>query len=159
MKKYTIFIVDDHDIFRDGVKSLINNEDLGVITGEAENGQQFLDLLETQTPDLILMDIDMPVMNGVEATKIAMQKNPDLKILALTMFGDESYYYNMVDAGAKGFLLKASGIAELELAINTVAKGDSFFSNEILRKIIAGFSKKNNKQAFNLSRPPFRRNR
>jgi DNA-binding NarL/FixJ family response regulator len=142
MKKHTIFIVDDHEIFRDGMKSLINNEELGTVIGEASNGKQFLELLEKNTPDIVLMDIDMPVMNGIEATKIALEKIPDLKILALTMFGDESYYFRIVDAGARGFLLKTSGINELEQAINTVAAGDSFFSNEILLKIISIFSQK-----------------
>jgi DNA-binding NarL/FixJ family response regulator len=146
MPKYKIFIVDDHEIFRDGLKSLINNEEIGIVIGEAGNGQQFLDLLEKITPDLVLMDIDMPIMNGLEATKIAMEKRPNLKILALTMYGDENYYYRMIDAGVKGFLLKTSGMVVFEKAISSVASGQIFFSNEILHNIISSFSKKTAEQ-------------
>jgi len=137
MQKPTIFIVDDHEMFREGLKSLITNEELGIIIEEASNGKDFVNKLGTIIPDLVLLDIDMPIMNGIEAAKIALQKVPDLKILALTMFGDESHYYKMVDVGVKGFLLKTSGISELQEAINTVANGYSFFSNDILCSIIS----------------------
>jgi DNA-binding NarL/FixJ family response regulator len=142
MKKPTIIIVDDHDIFRDGLKSLISSEELAVIQGEAANGKEFLKLLQMHNPDVVLMDIDMPEMNGIDATREALKIIPNLKILALTMFGDESYYYKMIDAGAKGFLLKTSGISELEKAIQAINEGDSFFSNEILLNIINRISRK-----------------
>lgn len=141
MNKIKIFLVDDHEIFRDGIKSLITNEGLGDVIGEAGNGLEFITKLGDQTPDLILLDIDMPVMTGTEAANIVLKKNPNLKILTLTMFGDEKHYYEMVDAGVKGFILKTSGINELEEAINTVSKGGSFFSNEILCRIISNFRK------------------
>jgi DNA-binding NarL/FixJ family response regulator len=89
------------------------------------------------------MDIDMPHMNGMEATKQALELIPDLKIIIFTMFGDEEYYYKMIDLGVKGFILKSSGINELEKAIQVVMLGESFFSNELLRKIITNFSRKN----------------
>ncbi len=131
-----IIIVDDHDIFRDGIKSLLIMENLADVIAEASNGKIFVDLLESYKPDLVLMDIDMPVMNGVEATKKAIEKFPDLNILVLTMFGDEKYYYQMIEAGAKGFLLKSSNKSELEKAIFEVYSGRSYFSNELLRQII-----------------------
>ena len=138
----TIILVDDHQIFRSSLKSLISNEKIGTIIGEASNGTQFLEILENTTPDLVLMDIDMPIMDGSEATILAMEKFPKLKVLALSMFGDENYYYKMVKAGVKGFLLKTCDIKELEFAIKEVAKGESYFSNELLRRIITNFGTK-----------------
>jgi DNA-binding NarL/FixJ family response regulator len=131
-----LIIVDDHLIFRQGLKSLINLENIATVIGEASNGIEFLELLSKLKPDLVLMDIDMPHMNGMEATKKALEMLPDLKIIAFTMFGDEEYYYKMIDLGVKGFILKSSGINELEKAIEDVMNGESYFSNELLRKII-----------------------
>ncbi|MBN2166367.1 MAG: response regulator transcription factor [Marinilabiliaceae bacterium] len=142
MNKVKLFLVDDHKIFREGLKQLIEIEEVGTVIAEASNGQEFLTKLEDAVPDLVLMDISMPVMNGIEATKLAKEKYPDLTILALSMHGDEEYYYKMIEAGVKGFLLKDSGIKEIERAIYSVVEGDSYFSNELLRKIISGMNKK-----------------
>ena len=144
IKKPSIIIVDDHLIFRQGLKSIISQENFATIIGEASNGIEFLELLSSRKPDVVLMDIDMPHMNGLEATEKAMKLMPDLKIIAFTMFGDEEYYYKMIDRGVKGFILKTSGINELENAIRDVMLGESYFSNELLRKIITHFSNKNN---------------
>ncbi len=138
----SIILVDDHHMFRGSLKSLITNEKIGTIAGEASNGKEFLEILENNVPDLVLMDIDMPIMDGAEATRIAVEKHPQIKILALSMFGEENYYYKMVKAGVKGFLLKTSDIKELEIAIREVVSGESYFSNELLRKIITNFGKK-----------------
>lgn len=141
MKDVKLFLVDDHLIFREGLRNLIEFEGIGKVIGEASNGKDFLDSLETSVPDLVLMDISMPVMNGIEATKLAIEKFPELKIMALSMNGDEEYYYKMIEAGVKGFLLKDSGIKEIERAIYTVINGDSYFSNELLRRIISNLKK------------------
>lgn len=137
----SILLVDDHQIFRSSLKSLINNEKIGSIIGEASNGIEYLKVLEKDMPDLVLMDIDMPEMDGSEATKLSIEKHPNLKVLALSMFGDEGHYYKMVNAGVKGFLLKTSDINELQLAINEVSSGENYFSNELLRKIISDYGK------------------
>jgi DNA-binding NarL/FixJ family response regulator len=144
MKKPDIIIVDDHLIFRQGLKSLIVAENFATVIGEASNGIEFIELLSMLQPDLVLMDIDMPQMNGMEATQKALELMPELKIIAFTMFGDEEYYYKMIDLGVKGFILKSSGINELEKAIQDVMMGESYFSNELLRKIINNFSRKTN---------------
>lgn len=142
MKKPDIIIVDDHLIFRQGLKSLITAENIATVIGEASNGKEFIELLSDLKPDLVLMDIDMPQMNGMEATQIALKLMPELKIIAFTMFGDEDYYYKMIDLGVKGFILKSSGINELEKAIHDVMQGESYFSNELLRKIISNLGRK-----------------
>lgn len=134
--KYNIIIVDDHKMFRNGLRMLIEIEKIGTVIGEAENGKQFLDLLEKQKPDIVLMDIDMPIMNGIEATQKAIEKYPDLQILGLSMFGDKKFYTKMINAGAKGFIMKKSGKNELEAGIENVAMGENFFSNELLRNIM-----------------------
>jgi len=151
-RKIKIFIVDDHDIFRDGIKLLLSSGQTAEVIGEACNGQEFLDKMDSVQPDVVLMDIAMPVLDGIETTKRAHEKNNELKILALTMFGDEKYYYQMIQSGVKGFVLKSSGISELLKAITEVCEGRSYFSNELLIKLIAGISeqkenKKNNEIA------------
>ena len=143
MKKPDIIIVDDHLIFRQGLKSLITAENIATVIGEASNGKEFIELLSDLKPDLVLMDIDMPHMNGMEATQNALKLMPELRVIAFTMFSDEEYYYKMIDLGVKGFILKSSGITELENAIRDVMMGESYFSNELLRKIINNFGRKN----------------
>jgi Response regulator containing a CheY-like receiver domain and an HTH DNA-binding domain len=137
-----MIIVDDHLIFKQGLKAMIIAEDIATVIGEASNGQEFLEILKDCRPDLVLMDIDMPQMNGMEATKKAIELIPDIKIIALTMFSDEDYYYKMIDMGVKGFILKSTGINELEKAVHDVMLGESYFSNELLRNIIKNFSRK-----------------
>jgi len=142
IKKPTIIIVDDHLIFRQGLISILSSENVATVLGEASNGLELIELLKFHKPDIVLMDIDMPHMNGMEATEKALQLIPDLKIIAFTMFSDEDYYYKMIDRGVKGFILKTSGINELENALRNVMMGESYFSNEILRKIISNFGRK-----------------
>lgn len=144
----TMIIVDDHLIFQQGLKAMIVAENIATVIGEASNGKEFLEILVNTKPDLVLMDIDMPQMNGIEATKKAIELIPDIKIIALTMFSDEDYYYRMIDIGVKGFILKSAGINELEKAVHDVMLGESYFSNELLRNIIKNFSRKSeNKQS------------
>jgi DNA-binding NarL/FixJ family response regulator len=142
-KKPNIIIVDDHLIFRQGLKSIITLENIANVIGEASNGIELIELLSDLKPDLVLMDIDMPRMNGLDATEKALEILPELKVIAFSMFSDEEYYYKMIDRGVKGFILKTSGINELETAIQNVMSGDTYFSNELLRKIINNFGRTN----------------
>lgn len=142
-KRIKVFLVDDHDMFRDGVKLLLSSNDQCEVVAEARNGKEFLDKIEGVNPDVVLMDIAMPEMDGIEATRTAHEKYPKLKILALTMFGDEKYYYQMIQTGVKGFVLKSAGISELLKAITEVARGDNYFSNELLYKLVQNVSKNN----------------
>jgi DNA-binding NarL/FixJ family response regulator len=135
-EKIKIILVDDHKMFREGLRFLLSKIKTTEIIAEAENGEQFLELLKKIIPDLVLMDINMPKMNGIEATEIARSKYPDLKVIALSMNGDETYYSQMIHAGANGFVLKQSGSEELEEAIETVINGKDYFSPDLLKKII-----------------------
>jgi NarL family two-component system response regulator LiaR len=127
--KPNMILVDDHLIFRQGLKDLITIENIASVIGEASNGVEFLKLLPNQKPDLVLMDIDMPLMNGLEATRRALALIPDLKIMAFTMFGDNEYNDKIRELGAKGFVSKTVNIEELELAIETVLGGQNYFQN------------------------------
>jgi len=128
-------------MLREGLASFLRAFHDFQLVGEASNGIEFLELLKHMKPDLVLMDIDMPHMNGLEATQKAMELIPDLNVVAFTMFADEDYYYKMIDLGVKGFLLKSSGIQELEKAIQEIMMGESYFSNELLRKIISNIGR------------------
>ena len=136
MKKIKVFLVDDHKLFRHGLSLLMENESGIQISGEAENGKQFCECIEHQQPDVVLMDIEMPVMDGFKATEEACRKFPDHKVISLTMFGEEHYYLKMIEAGAKGFLLKNSDIEEVIEAIKTVYNGGTYFSPEILYNVV-----------------------
>lgn len=133
--KTNIIIVDDHKIFRDGLLLLLDNFDFVKVIGQAANGEEFLSLIETKVPDIVLMDINMPKMNGIEATQRALQKYPELKIITLTSFADDEYIEQMVSAGVEGYMLKRSDIEDFEKAIKKVAKGGSYFSEEIIKVI------------------------
>jgi DNA-binding NarL/FixJ family response regulator len=134
--KRKVVIVDDHTLFRNGLRILLNNMENYHVVAEAANGKQFLELLNTITPDIVLMDINMPVMDGIEASEIAHEKFPEMKIITLSMYGEEDYYYKMVNAGVKGFVLKNSDIKEVKTALDIVYEGGSFFSSELLQNLV-----------------------
>ncbi|MBN2743591.1 DNA-binding NarL/FixJ family response regulator [Breznakibacter xylanolyticus] len=138
---YSVIIVDDHKMFRESLKKMLHMEGLVKVIAEASNGKEFLNLLSSHQPDVVLMDISMPEMDGVEATRMGIELIPDLKVLTLSSFGDERYYYSMIESGVKGFVLKSSGIHELLQAIEEVSAGGSWFSNELLRKVISSIGK------------------
>jgi DNA-binding NarL/FixJ family response regulator len=127
MDKTSIIIVDDHVIFREGLKLLIETEGLGQVIAEADNGKEFLDLLKVFVPDVVIMDIEMPVMNGLDATKQAISENPELKIIGLTMLNDKEKCFAMREAGATGYIQKTSGKVEFENALNAVKNGKTYF--------------------------------
>ena len=134
--KRKVIIVDDHTLFRNGLRILLNTLDEYQVIGEASNGKQFLELLVKEVPDLVLLDINMPVMDGIEAATIAQKLYPELKIITLSMYGEEDYYYKMVNAGVKGFVLKNSDIKEVRTALDVVYDGGSFFSSELLQNLV-----------------------
>jgi len=139
--KTNIIIVDDHEFFRNGLKMVINRLKYARVIGEASNGSEFLELLAQKEPDIVLIDIQMPVMNGIEATRRALEEYPDLKIVALTMFEDEEYIQRMIDAGAKGFLLKNITKEILDQALQAIQSGRNYYSPELFdfftRKVVS----------------------
>ncbi|MFA6402547.1 MAG: response regulator transcription factor [Salinivirgaceae bacterium] len=130
--KFKIIIVDDHELFRQGVIMTISKLDFVEIIGEASNGKELLQLLKHQMPDAILLDIKMPEMDGIETTKLVLKEYPSIKIVALSMFGDEIYLENMIAAGAQGFILKNTNATDLKRAIETIAKGQQYYSEEFI---------------------------
>jgi len=145
MQKLKIYLVDDHKLFREGLKLLLSTQDFVHHIYEASNGREFVENLSFVDCDVVLMDIEMPEMNGIEATCEALRLKPELKIIVLSMYGDEQYYYKMIDAGAKGFLLKNSGIERVVSAIRKVAEGENYFSEELLVNILNNIREANHK--------------
>ncbi len=153
MEKTRIIIADDHQLFRNGLKILLNAFPEFEVAGEASNGEEFLKLLKTTQADVTLMDINMPEMDGIEATRKGLKLYPEMDIIALSMYGEEEYYYKMVDAGAKGFLLKDSDISDVKEAILTVRKGGNYFSQELLYHVIQKIKhRENESKSANLSK-------
>ncbi|KAB2638567.1 MAG: response regulator transcription factor [Verrucomicrobia bacterium] len=134
--KHTVLLVDDHRLFRKGLRMLVDALEFFEVSGEASNGHEFLDLLEQGRPDIVMLDIAMPEMDGIEAARLALLKYPDLRIITISMFGDQSYYFTMVETGVKGFLLKNSDFAEVKLALETVVDGGTYFSRELLMNLV-----------------------
>ncbi len=140
MDTIRIALVDDHALFRNGLKLLLDHTKNFKVVAEASNGREFVDqLTPDNAPDVVLMDISMPVLNGIDATREAMGIAPQMKVIALSMFGEDDYYYEMINAGAKGFLLKNSDISDVMNAIEQVVAGNNFFSQDILYNVIRNF--------------------
>ena len=128
-----IVLVDDHTLFRNGMKGLIDSRKGYRVTGEFSDGAEFINNLASVDADVVFMDISMPEMSGDEATRLALQHRPDMRIISLSMFGEDQYCVRMVDAGVKGFLRKDSSIDTVFEAIDVVMAGDEYFSDEMLR--------------------------
>lgn len=138
-KVWKVFLVDDHSLFRDGVKFILNLRDDMIICGEASNGLEFLRKIKKESPDVVLMDISMPEMDGIETSIQALKIFPDLKIIALTMVVDDNICRKMLMAGVRGFITKESGSEELIEAIRNVASGNFHYSNRIMTRVMRSF--------------------
>jgi len=136
-----IIIADDHKIFRESLIMLFNAMGNYKVIAEASNGNELLKLLEQYNPDVVILDISMPGMDGIEAIEIISKKHPGLNVLVLSMYDDEKYYLKMVECGVKGFILKDAGSDELEKALSAIVGGDHYFSQQLLRKIVVQSSK------------------
>jgi DNA-binding NarL/FixJ family response regulator len=150
-----LLIVDDHKIFRDGLKLLLGQFPFIGEIEEASDGKDFLDTLESGLPDLVLMDINMPVMGGIEATREALRRYPELKIIVLTTFHDEDYVEQMMMAGVEGYMLKRSTPEEFEEALLKVRNGGNYFSDEILRTVSRNLQRLRNEAGRMASLPEF----
>lgn len=132
MKQVCAIVVDDHKIFRESLTYVLESQANIKVVAQANNGKEFLDLLKSTTPDIVLLDIEMPIMDGIEATREALRLYPNLKILVLSMHNDEEFYSAMIDLGVKGFILKESDTVEVIKAVDEIVKGSLYFSQELL---------------------------
>ena len=130
-----IALVDDHSLFRRGLKMLLTSHADFEVVAEASSGEEFLELMDAARPDVVFMDYSMGGMNGAEATERALERVPELKVISLTMFGDNAYYSRMATSGAKGFLLKDSEFDEVVEAVRTVCEGGTYFSALLLESL------------------------
>jgi len=150
---YKVFIVEDHEIFCKGLTALIEEIKDIEVSGTASSGNQFLQLIKGVEADIVFMDIKMPGLNGIETTRRALELRPELNIVALTMFNEEEYLQQMLEAGAKGFLLKNVNKTDIEKAVNAVVTGNLFFSEELMTtlggKYLGKGGNNNDKPAFN----------
>ena len=138
-----IALVDDHALFRNGLRGLIDGKHNCRVVAEANDGADFLANDEAMSADIVFMDIAMPNLSGDKATALALERNPRLKIICLSMFGDEKYYSQMVEAGAKGFLLKDSSIDDVFAAIEAVSNNEEYICKEVMQAF-SGAMRRNN---------------
>ena len=135
MKKIALLLADDHAVVRQGLRALLEAEGDMVVVGEAENGREAVILAKKTLPDVVVMDVAMPGMNGLEATRQIVKNVPSAKVLVLTSYGDDDYVTQLMGAGAVGYLLKQTAAAELLKAIREVRGGGAFFSPVIAKRL------------------------
>jgi len=123
-----ILLAEDHLIVRQGLRALLESQEDFQIVGEASNGREAVEAAKELKPDVMVMDLGMPLLNGVDATLSIRKTNPNIQVLVLSMYASEEYVRPAIRAGAKGYLLKGSGLSELSTAIRNVAKGENFYS-------------------------------
>jgi DNA-binding NarL/FixJ family response regulator len=135
-KKYKVIIADDHSLFRQGLKLILMElNDIDVIA-DVPNGKELVEIAGILEPDLVIMDINMPFLNGIEASKILARDHPEIKILVVSMYGDEQYYNSVIENGVKGFILKDADNSELKTAVRDILNGKTYFSQELLLRLI-----------------------
>ncbi|MBR5807333.1 MAG: response regulator transcription factor [Alistipes sp.] len=141
-REIKIALVDDHTLFRNGLRGLIDGKRNCRVVAEASDGANFLENEEAMAADVVFMDIAMPILSGDKATTMALERNPNLKIICLSMFGDEKYYSQMIEAGAKGFLLKDSPVEEVFSAIESVMADEEYICDEVMQAFSRAMQRK-----------------
>ncbi len=140
MPDIRVLVVDDHAILRDGIRSLLERQPGIIVTGEASNGLEALEKISADPPDIVLMDIAMPVMNGIEATQRIKELYPRVKVLILTQHDDREYIQPLLQAGASGYVLKRSGGREVLTAIHHVYEQGAFLEPSIARQLLESYA-------------------
>jgi two-component system response regulator NreC len=133
MKKLRILLADDHIIMRTGLRALLERQPNLEVVAESENGRETIELAASLKPDVVVMDVGMPILNGIEATKTIVTEHPNIAVVILSMHADESYVMRALKAGARGYLLKDSAPGDLLSAIHAVTQNKSFFSPKVSR--------------------------
>lgn len=141
MNKIKVLIADDHALMREGLRKILSMEDRIAVVGEAENGDQAVQLAFSLNPDIILMDINMPVANGIEATRAIKRERPGIGVIALTIHDQEEYLFELIKAGVSGYVLKDISPDLLIQTILGVAKGESFIPSSMTSRIFAEFNR------------------
>lgn len=136
MEKIKVLVVDDHPVVREGVRLFLEGDEEFEIVGEAENGEEALEKVEELKPDVVLMDLKMPGMGGVEATRKIKSKFPEVKILVLTVYMEDEYVKEALRAGAQGYLLKEASQEELKRAIRLVNRGESYIASKVTGALV-----------------------
>lgn len=139
MSPIQLVIADNHTLVRAGFRSLVEDIDGVEVIGEAENGREALRLVETLRPQIVLMDIAMPEMNGLEATARITREFPKVRVIILSMHANEEYVYQALRSGASGYLLKDSGTAELELALRAIARGETYLCPAVSKYVVTDY--------------------
>lgn len=139
-----LLIADDHSMFADGIESILANESDIDVVGKCPDGNSVFEFLKEKTVDLILLDVNLPDMSGIEVSKKLNREYPDIKILAVSMFNEESFVTEILQHGASGYILKNTGKTELLKAIQTVNNGQSYFSKEVTQTIMGSLMKNKN---------------
>ena len=137
-----VLLADDHKIFRDGLRTLIDKEAGMEVVADAENGRKAVVLAKKLVPSVIIMDVTMPDMNGIEATRKIVGDLPDIKVIALSMHSDRRFVLGMLEAGASGYLLKDCAFGELAGAIHQVVTGNTYLSPKIADVVVKGYLNK-----------------
>lgn len=140
-RRVRIALVDDHTLFRTGLVGLLSQHPNYEVVADVGSGEEFLAILPTLDVDVVFMDISMPGIDGSETTRRALAERPELRIITLSMYGDEHFYSLMVECGASGFLLKDSDIEEVYAAIDSAVNGDSYFSGALLDSLTRNMSR------------------
>ncbi|MBL7746811.1 MAG: response regulator transcription factor [Chitinophagaceae bacterium] len=144
MSSITIAIADDYKVFRDGLKAILSADENIEVVLEADNGAELLEALAYISPDIILMDLKMPVMGGIEATNIVRQRYPQIKVLVISMYEDEKFITHLVKSGANGYLLKNTEPEDIRSAIYALTENGYFFNEPIENSLLKELILKNN---------------
>ena len=139
MQKIRVLVVDDHTIVRDGICALLALAGDIEVVGEATNGNEALEKVKELNPDVVLMDIAMPIMGGLEATRRISKEFPKTKVLVLTQYDDKEYFFPVIESGASGFISKAAASSELPSGIRSVYQGDSFLSPSVTKLMVENY--------------------
>jgi DNA-binding NarL/FixJ family response regulator len=136
MQKITVLLADDHTVVRQGLRALLRAEEDVEVVGEADNGRQAVQLTKKLLPDVVVMDIAMPLLNGLESTRQITREVPSAKVLILSSYCDDEYVHQLTDAGASGYLVKQTAANDLLKAIRETKKGNAFFSPSISKRLL-----------------------
>lgn len=134
-----VLIVDDHELFRDGVRAVLGSLDGVEVIGEADSGEAAIAAARDASPDVVLMDIQMPEMNGIEATRRILAEQPDVGVIVVTMYEDDDLVFAAMRAGAKGYILKGAGQEQLMRAVEAVAHGEALYNPRIAQRLLQFF--------------------